>query len=135
MALADLRSNAVDPDFPAALFDTEELIIVRMDFFTNILTRTRRHEQELQVLSGVERTAEGAVFLDEFLRVVDYATLHSVASVGSVRLMAGFNRKSRSPPGERIGNFPSDAGTEDQKVQVCVLSACLERANDTDLRN
>src|SRR5690606_30849328 len=60
-------------------FDSEELIAVVVDFGTNLLARLQAHCDQLEVVAGVEHSAEVGVVGSDALDVVDVA-LHCVRS-------------------------------------------------------
>jgi hypothetical protein len=76
----DVRLEAVDPDFPLALLDPEELVTVRMDLLADFLARLDGHQHELELLAGVQHASEIRVVLGHVLDVVDEPSHGSVLS-------------------------------------------------------
>ena len=68
---SNLVAHAVDPDFTFAAFDAEELVTVIVNFLADLITGLDRHQDQLKIVAGVKHPAEIAVFLGQFLNVVD----------------------------------------------------------------
>lgn len=73
-------TDAIDPDFSRTAFDAEKLVAVVMDFFADLIPGLDRHEDELQVVSGIEHAAKVVVVFRQLLDVIDKA-LHDAGSV------------------------------------------------------
>jgi hypothetical protein len=54
-----------------ACLDAEELIAIVVDFFADFLARLDRHQDQLEIVTGVEDLAEEVVLLGQLLDVVD----------------------------------------------------------------
>src|SRR5690606_17758520 len=69
----DRRRLAVDADLAGPPLDAEELIAVVMHFLADLLAGVERHQDELEVLAGVEHAAKVGVPLSQLLDVVGEA--------------------------------------------------------------
>src|SRR5690606_38155099 len=69
----DRRRLAVDVDLAGPPLDAEELIAVVMHFLADLLAGIERHQDELEVLAGVEHAAKVGVPLSQLLDVVGEA--------------------------------------------------------------
>jgi len=71
-------TNAVDPDFALARLDAEELVAVVVDLFADLLTGRNGHEDELQIVAGVENAAKVCVLFRQTFDIVDEALHESL---------------------------------------------------------
>ena len=71
-------TKAVNPDFALARLDAEELVAVVVDLFADLLTGRNGHEDELQIVAGVENTAKFCVLSRQTFDIVDEALHESL---------------------------------------------------------
>tara|TARA_R110000782_G_scaffold29959_6_gene74497 strand:- start:27869 stop:28210 length:342 start_codon:yes stop_codon:yes gene_type:complete len=54
----DLVARAIDPDFPFAPFDAEELVTIIVDLFPNLIARLNGHKHKLEIAARVKHAPE-----------------------------------------------------------------------------
>jgi len=69
----DLMDRAVDRDFSLSSLDPEKLVTIIVNLFADLFAGLDRHQHELEVVAGVQHTAEVAVSFGQALNVAGKA--------------------------------------------------------------